>query len=352
MINFKIGILGTGSIAEKIAETIAQLDSFEVYAVGSRDAARAAEFAAKYDIKKSYGSYDELVNDPDVELVYIATPHQCHADNAVLAINAGKPVLVEKPFSYNSKTAQDVIALAREKNVFCGEAMWLRFMPITKLLMKTLSEKVIGEVRYINATLCYDLRNKERLLKPEYAGGALLDIGVYPLTAIFLAMNAMPVAAASSCVRLATGIDAVDTISLNFTNGRAATCFVSMTYASDNKCIIYGTEGRIEIDNINCPEEMRVYNFKNDVMTKANPSERQINGYEYEFIAARDAIITGKLECPEMSHKDTITVLNFCDMLRRSWKVFYPLPGEDTVQNPPKPPVKPMPNGPAPTQNA
>ncbi len=337
MINFKIGILGTGSIAAKIAETIEKLDSFEIYAVASRDAARAEEFASKYSIKKSYGSYDELVNDPEVELVYVATPHQCHADNAVLALNAGKPVLVEKPFSYNNKTAQDVFALAREKNLFCGEANWLRFMPLTKLLITALREKAIGEIRYMNASLCYDLRNKERVVKPEFAGGAILDIGIYPLTAIFLAMNSMPVAVSSSSVKLSTGVDAIDTIQMNFTNGRAATCFTSILYKSENMCTIYGTEGRIEIDNINCPEEIRVYNFNNDIVKKATPSERQISGYEFEFIAARDAIITGKLECPEMSHKDTITTLSFMDMLRRSWQVFYPLPGEDTVKNPPIP---------------
>ncbi len=332
MINFKIGILGTGNIADKIAETIARLDSFEVYAVASRDAQKAADFAAKYDIKKSYGSYEELVQDPEVELVYVATPHQCHADNAILCINAGKPVLVEKPFSYNNKTTQDVIALAREKKVFCGEAMWMSHAPLLKFTKKIIETKRIGDVRYINASLCYNLIGKERLVKPEYAGGALLDIGVYPLTMVFALMGQMPVAASSSCVRLSTNVDAVDTVQLNFQQGKAGTVFTSMMYDSENMCVVYGTEGRIEIDNVNYPKEVRVYNRKNELAEKATTSDMEITGYEHQFLAAREAIITGKLECVDRPHKDIVNTMGFCDMLRRSWGIFYPLPGEETLK--------------------
>ena len=337
MINFKIGILGTGTIAEKIAETIAKLDAFEVYAVGSRDAEKAAIFAEKFNITKSYGSYDELVNDPEVELVYVATPNQCHADNAVLAINAGKPVLVEKPFSYNNKTTQDVIALAREKQVFCAEANWLRFSPLLKEAYKITEAKELGDIRLITANLGYDLRMRERLIKADFAGGALLDLGIYPLTAVFTFMNSLPAAVSSATVRLSTGVDALDTIQMNFPNGKAASVLLSMVNQTDNRLTIYGTEGRLEIDNIVHPEEVRVYNFKNEMTKKINLSDKEISGYEYEFIAARDAIIIGKPELPDVTHKDTISLLNFTDMLRRAWQIFYPLPGEETLKNAPNP---------------
>ncbi len=349
MINFKIGILGTGNIADKIADTIAKLDAFEVYAVASRDAQKAADFAAKYDIKKSYGSYEELVQDSEIELVYVATPHQCHAENAIMCINAGKPVLVEKPFSYNNKTTQDVIALAREKKVFCGEAMWSCYAPLLKLTKKLIETRKIGDVRYINASLCYNLIEKERLVKPEYAGGALLDIGVYPLVMVFALMGQMPVAASSSCVRLSTGVDAVDTVQLNFQGGKAATVFTSMMYDSENMCIIYGTEGRIEIDNVNYPTEVRIYDRKNQLTERATVSDMEITGYEHQFLAAREAIITGKLDTPDRPHKDIVNTMGFCDMLRRSWQIFYPLPGEESLKvNPNQNPTNGKPDGPVP----
>ncbi len=348
MINFKIGILGTGWIAEKVADTINKLDAFEVYAVASRDADKAAAFAEKYGIKKNYGSYEELVQDKDIELVYVATPHQCHADNAIMCINAGKPVLVEKPFSYNNKTAQDVIALAHEKKVFCGEAMWSCYAPLLKLTKKIIDNKKIGDVRYINASLCYNLMDKERLVKPEYAGGALLDIGIYPLVMIFVLMGQMPVAASSSCVRLTTGVDAIDTVQLNFQAGRAATVFSSMVYDSENMCVIYGTEGRIEIDTVNYPTEVRFYNRNNQLAETAKVSEMEISGYEHQFLAAREAIITGKLETPERPHKDIVNTMGFCDMLRRSWGIFYPLPGEETLKVNPNQNPNGKPDGPVP----
>ena len=349
MINFKIGILGTGWIAEKVADTITKLDAFEVYAVASRDAGKAAAFAEKYGAKKSYGSYEELVQDKEVELVYVATPHQCHAENATLCINAGKPVLVEKPFSYNTKTAQDVIALAKEKKVFCGEAMWMSYAPLLKLTQKLIENRRIGDLRYINASLCYDLLGKERLVKPEYAGGALLDIGVYPLVMVFSLMGQMPMAASSSCVRLSTGVDAVDTVQINFQQGKAATVFTSMMYDSENMCVIYGTEGRIEIDTVNYPNEVRIYDKKNQLAERATTSEMEISGYEHQFLAARKAVITGNLECEDRPHKEILNTLTFCDMLRRSWGIFYPLPGEEILKNMPNhPPKNGKPDGPAP----
>ena len=349
MINFKIGILGTGNIADKIAETITQLDAFEVYAVASRDAEKAAAFAQKHGVKKSYGSYEELVQDKEVELVYVATPHQCHADNAIMCINAGKPVLVEKPFSYNNKTAQDIIALAREKKVFCGEAMWMSHAPLLKQAKKLLDSKKIGEIRFINANLCYNLLDKERLVKPEYAGGALLDIGIYPLVMVFTLMGQMPMAVSSSNVRLSTGVDVVDTVQMNFQAGRAATVFSSIMYNSDNTCTIYGTSGRMEIDSVNYPKEIRIYDRNNQLEERITTPETEISGYEYQFIAARDAIIVGKPECSERTHKDIITTMNFCDMLRRSWGVFYPLPWEETVKiDPNKLTPDGRPAGPAP----
>lgn len=333
MITFKIGILGAGKIAGTIADTLNQLDGFEPYAVASRDINKANEFADTYHIEKRYGSYEDLVNDPDIDLVYIATPHSHHAEQAKMCINAGKPVFVEKPLSYNAQTAMEVIKLAQEKKVFCGEAMWLRYSPMMKITCDMLKDNMIGEPRLVTANLGYDLRTVDRLTNPELAGGALLDLGVYPLTAILMIMRSGPVSMGASCSRLSTGVDAIDTIQLNFPNGRMATAYASMMYNSDNTCKIYGTKGRIEIDEINNPTAIRVYDNNNDLVQELHPAERQISGYEYEFIAARNAIICGNLEPEEMKHQDTLNLLGMCDALRKSWKITYPLPGEPEPEN-------------------
>ena len=328
MIDFNIGILGAGHIAGVAAETIAKLDGFRVAAVAARDKARADEFAAKYEIEKAYGDYDELLNDPEIELVYIATFHPTHPNLAIRALDAGKPVLVEKPISYNAKTAETIMGIAREKNLFCGEAMWTRFMPLTLHLRELIASNAIGEVRFIHASLGYKLVNKERLLHPETAGGALLDIGIYPLSLIFMVMGSLPAACASSVNRISTNVDAIETINMNFPQGQMASAFVSMMSELDNRAVIYGTRGRIEVEGVNCPTRIRLYGENNEILEETMPPENQINGYEYEFIAARNAIIMGKVECPEITHVESRDMLRFMDTLRQTWKITFPLPEE------------------------
>ena len=165
MINFKVGIMGAGKIAGVIADTLKDLDAFEAYAIASRDTEKAAAFAKEHGVTKYYGSYEELVADPDVELIYIATPHSHHAEHAKLCLNAGKPVLVEKAFSYNAATTEEVLNLAKEKNLFCGEAMWIRFMPMYRLMAEYIQKGAIGRVNNITCSLGYSLLREERLLR-------------------------------------------------------------------------------------------------------------------------------------------------------------------------------------------
>ncbi len=336
MIEFNIGILGAGHIAGKVAETIAKLDGFRISAVAARDKTRADEFASKYEIEHAYGSYDELLADPEIELVYITTIHPTHANLAIRALEAGKPVLVEKPISYNAKTAETVMGIAREKNLFCGEAMWTRFMPLTLHLRELIAAKAIGDVRFIHASLGYKLTDKERLLRPEMAGGALLDLGIYPLSLIFMVMGSLPAACASSVNRISSNVDAIETINMNFPQGQMASAFVSMMSELDNRAVIYGTRGRIEVEGVNCPTRVRVYGENNEILEETMPPEKQISGYEYEFLAARNAIIMGKVECPEISHVESRDMLRFMDTLRKTWKVTYPLPEEPAPENPEK----------------
>ncbi len=333
MINFKVGIMGAGKIAGKIADTLNKLDAFEPYAIASRDIEKANTFGEEYNIEKRYGSYEELIADPDVELIYIATPHSHHAEQAKLCIEAGKPVLVEKAFSYNAATAEEVLKLSEEKNVFAGEAMWIRFMPMYQALAGYVRNGAIGQINNITCSLGYDLRQKERVVKPELAGGALLDIGVYPLNFIAMMYGKPPATLASTCMKLETGVDAQEVLQINFNGGQAATAFVTMMYRADNGAKLYGSKGYIEIDNINCPEAVRVYSGDGKLVSDVKPPERQISGYEYEFIAARDAIILGKYECEEMPHAETIRILQMTDSLRKSWKMTFPMENKNQNTN-------------------
>lgn len=328
MINFKVGILSTGKIAEKIADTLNKLDAFEPYAVASRDINKANEFGDKYNIAKRYGSYEELANDPDVELIYIATPHSHHAAHAKMCLNAGKPVLVEKAFSYNAATTEEVLNLAKEKQLFAGEAMWIRFLPMYKLMAEYIQRGAIGRVHSITCSLGYDLRTIERITSPELAGGALLDLGVYPINLISMIYGADPAAIAATCARLETGVDAQSALQFSFNGGRSASAFITMMYKADNNAVIYGDRGYIEIDNINCPEAFRIYNGDRTLVAETKIPERQINGYEFEFLAARDAIILGNIECKEMPHAETIRIMKLLDAIRGTWKYKFPMEEE------------------------
>lgn len=325
MINFKVGIIGAGNIAGTIADTLHKLDAFEPYAIASRDIDRANAFADEHNIEKRYGSYDELIDDPDIELVYIATPHSHHAKQAKRCIEAGKPVLVEKAFSYDAATTAEVLKLSEEKNVFVGEAMWIRFMPMYQALSGYVQNNAIGRINNITCSLGYSLRHKERVTKPELGGGALLDLGVYPLNFITMMYGKAPNTIASTCLKLDTGVDAQECLQLGFNGGQTATAFVTMMYKADNNATIYGTEGYIEIDNINCPKAIRVYAGDGRLVSDIKQPERQINGYEYEFIAARDAIILGKYECDEMPHTETLRIMQMADTLRKNWKISFPM---------------------------
>lgn len=325
MINFKVGILGAGTIAGTIADTLNKLDAFEPYAIASRDLAKANEFGDKYNVQKRYGSYEELVNDPDVELIYIATPHSHHAEQAKMCINAGKPVLVEKAFSYDAISTEEVLNLAKEKNVFVGEAMWSRFLPMYKQLVTYVNSGIIGKVYSMNASIGYPIFDNERITKPELAGGALLDLGVYPINIIAMIFGTEPATVLSSCARFQSGADAQDMLHFSMKEGRSASAFVTTMYQADNSIRLYGDKGYITVENILNPTAIKLYRGDGELIGTTEPLETQITGYEYEFIAARDAIILGKIEFDEMPHSETLRLMRFMDSVRKTWRYRFPM---------------------------
>ena len=218
----KIGIIGAGWIADKMAETLTGLDSSMKYAIAARDADRAAQFANQWGFEKSYGSYRELVEDPDVDLVYIATPHSHHFEHASLAINAGKPVLCEKAFTANAREADALLNLAHKKGVFITEAIWTRYMPLSLKVKELLDSGAIGTPRLLNASLCYMMEFKERILRPDLCGGALLDLGVYSINFCRMYFGDDVINETSNCIKGTTGMDMHNSISWSYRDGRIA----------------------------------------------------------------------------------------------------------------------------------
>ncbi|MCD7737008.1 MAG: Gfo/Idh/MocA family oxidoreductase, partial [Lachnospiraceae bacterium] len=181
MEKMNLAILGAGGIASTMAKTVAQMDEVNLYAVAARDGARARAFADRFGAEKSYGSYDEMLRDDQVDLVYIATPHSHHCEHAKLCIEHGRPALCEKAFTRNAREAREVLDFAHEKGVFITEAMWVRYMPMSVTLKKLLESGRIGKIVGLTANLGYSLMHVERMVRPELAGGALLDLGVYTM---------------------------------------------------------------------------------------------------------------------------------------------------------------------------
>lgn len=321
---FRIGIIGTGWIAEKAAYTLNELDGCTPYAVGSRTIEKAEAFARQWNISKSYGSYEELINDPDVDLVYVGTPHSHHFDVTRKAILAGKPCLVEKAFMANLKEATEIIRLAHERQVFVAEAIWTRYQPVVKIIRDLISGGRIGVPRLVTATLGYSMGNKPRIMRPDLCGGALLDLGVYALNFVRMFFPADIVNMESQCVKSDTGMDLTNAISLVLADGLLANLQSSAACVGDNIGVIAGTDGNLIIDNINNPQRVTVNThdreFVEDILVP-----RQITGYEYQFLACRDAIAEGLTEPREMPHKETLYVMQLMDELRKKWGVHYPM---------------------------
>lgn len=320
----KIGIIGAGWIADKMAEALAPLADYEVSAIASRSLEKAQAFAAERGIKKAYGSYEELVKDPEVDLVYIATPHSHHYEHARLAIEHGKPVLVEKAFTANARQARELIELAHERKVFLTEAIWTRYMPLSHKVKELMESGIIGEPRVLTATLCYMMEHKERIVRADLCGGALLDLGVYCLNFARMYFGTDIAKTVTNCHLGPEGMDMMESISLSFADGRMANLQAGCLTLNDRQGIISGTEGYIRVDNINCPERIDVVRNYENVQTILRPTD-MVNGYEYQVYECRRCIEAGLLESPLMPHAETISIMEQMDALRKEWGVVYPM---------------------------
>mgnify|MGYP003290076570 FL=1 len=324
MNKLRVGIIGAGWIADKMAEALSPLDEAEVLAIASRSLEKARQFADERGIIRAYGSYEELVEDPDVDLVYVATPHSYHYPHARLALEHGKPVLVEKAFTANAREAEALLTLARERHLFITEAIWTRYMPLSMKVKEIMDSGIIGEPRILTATLCYEMEQKERIIRPDLCGGALLDLGVYVLNFARMYFGTDIVRTVTNCHLGPSGMDMMESISLSFRDGRMANLQAGCLTLNDRQGIISGKEGYIRIDNVNCPERIEVWRNYELVEVYERP-EGMVNGYEYQVLECKRCLEAGLTESPMMPHEETLSIMRQMDTLRKEWGVVYPM---------------------------
>lgn len=322
----RVGIIGAGWIAEKAAITLNGLEHCEANAIASRSKEKADAFAEKWKMRKAYGSYSELIADPDVDLVYVATPHSHHYDVTREALLAGKPCLVEKAFMANHRQAKDIVELAREQKVFLAEAIWTRYQPVVAMMRQLIASR-IGTPRLVTATLGYSMGDKPRIMRADLCGGALLDLGVYALNFVRMFFDADIVSLTSQCVKSQTGMDLTNAMTLVLSDGVLCNLQSSAACVGDNIGVIAGTEGNLIIDNINNPQKITV-NGPDRTYIETIHVPQQITGYEYQFIACRQALIDGLLEPCEMPLEETLYIMALMDGLRKEWGVKYPMDEE------------------------
>ena len=320
-INF--AVMGAGNIASTMADTVRKIRGVRCYAVASRSADKAAGFAAKHGFKKAYGSYEDLVNDKKVSLIYVATPHSEHYANAKLCIEHGKSVIVEKPFCVNAGQARELFALAEEKHVFITEAMWTRYMPFAKTIREVIDSRVVGDPVMLSAELSYPIRGVQRLTDPMLAGGALLDLGVYPLTFASMFFGDEIARVKADCTFTPQHVDEQDSITLVYKDGKMAVLRASMLGTGDRRGVITFTKGYMVVENINNFESLTVYGSDYKKLARYK-RPRQKTGYEYEIMACVRALREGWTECPELPHEETLRMMELLDEIRRQYRIVYP----------------------------
>lgn len=329
MKRINMAIMGVGNIARQMAAAINGLEGQVcAYGVASRSLERAEAFAKEWHFQRAYGSYEELAEDPEVDLVYIATPHAMHYDNARLCVEHGRAVLVEKAFTANADQARELIRLARERHVFLTEAIWTRYLPARQIVESLLEEGIIGELLTLEAEFSVPLSHVRRMYDPALAGGALLDLGMYCLTFASMYFGNEIAQVESHAEKLDTGVDAADEIEYFYRDGRKAHLRTSMVTGPINRGVIRGTRGRIEVDNLNNYAAIRVYGTAGNLLREPEIPP-QINGYEYEVLACVRALEAGRQECAEMPHALTLEIMEQMDRLRRDWGVVYPFETEE-----------------------
>ena len=318
------GIIGTGGIAATFAGDLKLLPDAQVVAVGSRSQESADKFGARFDIPRRYATYEELAEDEDVDAVYVSTPHPMHHANALLAIRAGKAVLVEKPFTINAAEARELVNEARARSTFLMEAMWTRHLPHVVRIRELLAEGRLGAVRSLLADhgQWFTQDAAHRLFAPELGGGALLDLGIYPISFASMIFGT-PTKITAVSDQAFTGVDAQTGILLQYDGGQQACLFTSLETRTPNWACISGTEARLEIEGVfYAPSRFRIVSRDGDVEQFDFPHEG--HGLRHQAETVGHCLRAGLTESDLMPLDETISIMETLDEIRRQIGLVYP----------------------------
>lgn len=322
------GIIGAGNIARKLADAVLLDDSSELVAVASKALERSTPFAESYNID-ACADYQALVARDDVDVVYVATTHNFHYENALLALKHDKHVLVEKPFTVNAKEAQALVDVAAERGLFLMEAIWVRNLPSMVGLKQLLKDGIIGEIKLFNisfggfASPAYI----QRLTRPELAGGVTLDMGIYPITFINFLLDELPEVSRSLCRFSDTGVDELATYMFKYPGGCMANVNTSFNLLTKSEAMIYGANGFIEFPAFQQGRSftVHIHNGTRDIIsTETVSTDNHENGFIYQVAEVAKQIRAGKLQSDIIPLEETVATMKLMDSMRHEWGLRYP----------------------------
>jgi len=319
------GILSTGHISGRFAEALQMLPEAEIHAVASRSTLSAEKFASEHGVLKAYGSYSALAEDPEVDVVYIGTPHAFHLENSVLCMRAGKSVLCEKALTINARESEEMIRVAREENVFLMEAMITRHVPLVKKIQQWIRDAKIGEVRMVKASRCArgEFEPSQRHLNPELGGGSLLDVGVYVISFASMIFQKAPESIVGFAHIGEIGSDEQGAVLLKYDKGEIADLSFALRTKAVNDAYIFGTEGYIKIDEVFAvPTKATLYN--NDKVTEVIEEPLTGGGLIYEAEEVMRCLRLGLKESPYMPLEESLQIMRIMDQIRAPWELKYP----------------------------
>lgn len=324
MKKYNWGLIGTGKITNLFAAGLTSLDQARLYAIGSRAQSTADIFAEKWNVVRAYASYEDLYADPEVDIVYIGTPHNFHFRNVVDALIAGKHVLCEKPFTINANEARELVALARQKKLFLMEAMWTRFQPWYGVVKQMLEANRLGPLLHIKADLSFrfDVGPEHRIYNRDLAGGVLLDMGIYPI-ALASAFMGKPREIMSMAHLYETGVDDQVSMLFKYDSGAIAELGCSSRYLSKNNATLHGSKGFIELHGMLFRPEKISFHEQGQQAIDIDTSCTS-NGYQYEAQAVMNMLDKGEIEHAIMPLNESIEMMETMDQIRTNIKVTYP----------------------------
>ncbi|RBP48280.1 Gfo/Idh/MocA family protein [Arenicella xantha] len=322
------GIIAPGNIANKFATALNGTDGAILHSVASRDPERAAAFAKTHGFKHVASDYTALLADPEVDAIYIASPHRFHAEQSIQCLNAGKAVLCEKPMTVNVADAKRVLQAAKDNKQFYMEAVWTRFMPVYQAIRSWIDQGLIGEVETVQASFGFakEFDASHRLYDPELAGGALLDLGIYPITLAQVALQDAPIDIKASASLGQTGVDERTGMVLQYPSGAIATLNATVRANTSYDAWIFGSKGSIHIPRFWFAESATVYSPSNIEFDNPQVHEfpHRINGYEGEIEEVHRCLAAGQLESPLLPWQESLTVMSIMDDVRRQIGLKYP----------------------------